>query len=80
MKISELLEGIELDETWIPSNKELRRVLLKKGYRAHEGGEHTKFHAPDKSHHIAVPRGSKALTIGLAKAAMKAAGLTDADF
>ena len=79
MRIRELLESIELDETKIPTSKELRKALLKKGYTSHEGSEHEKFYAPDNSHHIAIPRGSKALSTGLARSAMKKAGITDAD-
>lgn len=80
MKIREILESIELDEAKIPTSKELKRALLKKGYTSTEGGDHTKFHAPDKSHHIAMPRGSKPLSTGLAKSVMKIAGITDSDF
>ena len=80
MRIRELLESIELDEGRIPTNKELRRALLRKGYTAQEGGDHTKFYAPDHSHHIAVPRHKGDLSIGVARTAMKTAGLTDKDF
>lgn len=80
MRIIELLESIELDEGRIPTNTELRRALLRKGYTAHEGGDHTKFYAPDHSHHIAVPRHKGKLSIGVARTAMKTAGLTDNDF
>jgi predicted RNA binding protein YcfA (HicA-like mRNA interferase family) len=80
MKIFEILESIDLDEAKIPTSKELKKALLKKGYTPTEGGEHTKFHAPDRSHHISMPRGPKPLSIGLAKSVMKTAGLTDADW
>lgn len=79
MKIREILENINLDEAKIPTSKELKKALLKKGYTPTEGGEHTKFHAPDKSHHISMPRGPKPLSIGLARSVMKLAGLTDND-
>jgi hypothetical protein len=52
---------------------------MKKGYTPSEGGEHMKFHAPDKSHHISMPRGPKPLSVGLARSVMKKAGITDAD-
>lgn len=79
MRISELLESIELDESKIPTSKELKKALLKKGYTAQEGGEHVKFYAPDNSHHIAMPRGPKPLGIGLARSVMKKAGITNFD-
>lgn len=80
MRVSEILESIELDEARIPTSKELKSALMKKGYTPSEGGEHMKFHAPDKSHHISMPRGPKPLSIGLARSVMKKAGITDADF
>lgn len=81
MRIYELFENYdELEETFIPSNKKVRRTLLKKGYTQHEGGEHTKFYAPDKSHHIAIPRHQGDLSLGVYKSLKKITGLTDADF
>ena len=75
MRIHEII-----DEGKAPNNKELRRALLRKGYTSQEGGDHTKFYAPDRSHHIAIPRHQGDLSTGVAKKAMKLAGLTDADF
>jgi hypothetical protein len=48
MRICEVINSYEeLDESNIPSNFEVRRALLKKGYVQREGGNHTKFFAPD---------------------------------
>lgn len=75
MKIYEIIE-----ETKIPTSKELKSLLKKKGYTFSQGGDHERYHAPDGSHHISMPRGPKPLSIGLAKSVMKQAGITDRDF
>lgn len=80
MRIDEVIKRYEeLDESNIPSNFEVRRALLKKGYVQREGGNHTKFFAPDGSH-IPVPRHGKQIAIGTLRNIMKQAGLKDSDF
>jgi len=80
MRIIELFENYEeLDEATV-SNKKVRRALLKKGYIQHEGGDHTKFYAPDRSHHVAVPRHQGDISLGVYRSIKKTTGLTDSDF
>lgn len=80
MRIDEVINRYEeLDEANIPSNLEIRRALLKKGYVPQEGGRHTKFYAPDGSH-ISIARHQKQIAIGTLRDIMKRSGLKDSDF
>lgn len=79
MRIREITESIQIDESFYPNKKQLVKALLRKGFVPKQGGNHTKYVSLDGQLSIPVSHGP-IISYPVTKAIMKQAGLSPADF